>query len=733
MDIVDLPFLNEAEVTHGGSIGIGFNALPKDLQDKIKEKLKARGKSEDEIKSITMKYTAVAIDNKYREKEMSIDGFDIIDGMIHHQLEVYDKTRDLALLQADDIVKAYREAAGASYDKAVQFLNTNINEINRRTTKGADVVSEFFHKNEFDNLTRLLISSSDALYELIERYDFSESELKRTIVENTFSDSDDPNKIRDIIQARITYSNVIVQMFKQMLQQNYKILGITEKEASLLAERISSGDADEEKAGIVAVKDIIENKAEQFHKKDMYDLRPIGGGCIFYTSQDLGVIKADTVFRRMIQLAMTHDAVVVAHGSNQTKKGLAEKVLATQIIAPNFKKTYHKAKLNAITQQLMRFSFDKSADEEYQDYVRASKKAKWSAEKLTEFQNTVVSAQKALKAAIDAGDEALIQSIISANENVNQKLEKMVETSERAIAEYKELEDQIKHGEKFTLSEYITAFEAINSADDAINKALDKYNEVLRKYKDSTYWGCQPVKTLKGGPFTDMNKLVAQLIKEGFKNIYIMSCNPGSHELDPKILATPGVKIHHAVHSILSENVEYLYDNDDSFSESYSTIDEAANELEVYESMYNTASNEFSSEFLTEAGSISSIWAKVKEWIKTAIKKVINFFKTVFEKIKNFIDRIKNFFKNRKGKLTKKVDTGVIRGDGKVEKFNFDDYEELKKKTEAACDELTKMIHKYEQESIKGMQEAEKYADQQSKKVVNESIDGMDTLVNMLW
>lgn len=732
MYITDFPVLNEAEITHGGSIGIGFNALPKDLQDKIKEKLKARGKSEDEIKSITMKYTAVALDNEFREKEISIDGFDIIDGMIHKQLEVYDKTRDLALLQAEDIVKAYREAASASYDKAVQFLNENISEINKKAANGEDVVSEFFHKNEFDNLTRLLTMSSDALFELLERYDFSESELKRTIVENAFSDSDDPNKIRDIIQARITYSNVIVQMFKQMLQQNYKILGITEKEASLLAERISSGDVDEEKAGIVAIKDIIESKAEQFHKNDMYDLRPIGGGCIFYTNKDLGtIVKADTTFRRMIQLAMIHDAVVVAHGSNKTKAGIAEKVLSTQIIAPNFKKTYHKAKLNAITQ--MRFNFGKSGDEEYQDYIKASKKAKWSAEKLTEFQNTVVSAQKALKAAIDAGDESLIQSIISANENVNQKLEKMVETSEKAIDEYKELEDQIKRGEKFTLSEWKTAFEAINSADDAINKALDKYNEVLRKYKDSTYWGCQPVKTLKGGPFTDMNKLVAQLIKEGFKNIYIMSCNPGSHELDPKILATPGIKIHHGVHSILSENTEYIYDNDDSFIESYNTIDEATTELEVYESMYNTASNEFSSELLTEAGSISSIWTKVKEWIKTAIKKVINFFKTVFEKIKNFIDRIKNFFKNRKGKLTKKVDTGVIRGDGKVEKFNFDDYEELKKKTEAACDELTKMIHKYEQESIKGMQEAEKYADQQSKKAVNESIGNMDTLVNMLW
>lgn len=327
--------------------------------------------------------------------------------------------------------------------------------------------------------------SSDALFELMERYDFSEAELKRTIVENAFSDSDDPNKIRDIIQARITYSNVIVQMFKQMLQQNYKILGITEKEASLLVERISSGDADEEKAGIVAIKDIIENKAEKFHKKDMYDLRPIGGGCIFYTSQDLGAIKADTVFRRMIQLAMTHDAVVVAHGSNQTKKGLSEKVLATQIIAPNFKKTYQKAKLNAITQ--MGISFGKSDAEQYQDYVRASKKAKWSAEKLAEFQNTVVSAQKALKAAIDAGDESLIQSIISANENVNQKFKKIAETSEKAIAEYKEMEDQIKRGERVVLSEWIAAFDAINSADDAINKALDKYNEVLRKYKDSTY------------------------------------------------------------------------------------------------------------------------------------------------------------------------------------------------------------------------------------------------------
>ena len=72
MYITDFPVLNEAEITHGESIGIGFNALPKDLQDKIKEKLKARGKSEDEIKSITMKYTAIALDNQFREKEISI-------------------------------------------------------------------------------------------------------------------------------------------------------------------------------------------------------------------------------------------------------------------------------------------------------------------------------------------------------------------------------------------------------------------------------------------------------------------------------------------------------------------------------------------------------------------------------------------------------------------------------------------------------------------------------------
>ncbi len=40
MYIVDFPVLNEAEITHGGTIGNSFNRLPKDLQDKIKANLK---------------------------------------------------------------------------------------------------------------------------------------------------------------------------------------------------------------------------------------------------------------------------------------------------------------------------------------------------------------------------------------------------------------------------------------------------------------------------------------------------------------------------------------------------------------------------------------------------------------------------------------------------------------------------------------------------------------------
>lgn len=724
MYIVDLPVLNEAEITHGGSIRTGFNSLPPDLQAKVRDKLKARGKSEDEIKTLTSKYTAFAFNSQFKEDKVAIDGMDIIDGVVHHQLELYDKARDLAILQANDIVKAYKEAANASYDKAIKYLTENADNINQTASRGGNIVSQYFQQNEFDGLNRLLTSSRDAFFELTERYDFTEDELRRTIVENLFSNSENPNEIRDLIQARVTYSNIMVNMFKTMLQQNYKILGLTNLEASIMVQRLESDDANTQKDAIYSIKQLIDSKAEEFHKGDMYDLRSIGGGCIFYTKGDLGAIKQDTVFKRMIQFGMQYDAVVVAHGSNVTKAGLAEFAYSAKMSYNNTKKAAKMANISVFGM------FNAQEFAEYDNFKRLKQKADWSKEKLAELQTRAKQAEKSLQAAIDSGDKKTIEDVIRANNNLTEKLNALIKSTDKSVKEFKEAKKQADGNPDSRLNVWIDVYKDVDELDKCIEKATDAYNKVLKDHPEGTYWACQPVKTLKGGPYTDMNKLVAQLIKEGFKNIYIMSCNPGSHELDPKILKTPGVKIKHAVHSILSENVEY---EDNSFDEINEVLDETSYDLDAYENMYADASDYFTPDTLTEAGTISNTWNKVKDWIRTAIKKIIEFFKRIIEKIKSFIERVKNFFKNRKGKLSKKVSSGVIHGDGKVEEFDFDDYEELKKKTVQACDELSKMIQKYEQESIKGMQEAEKYADQQSKKAVNESVSDFNILVDMLW
>lgn len=56
-------------------------------------------------------------------------------------------------------------------------------------------------------------------------------------------------------------------------------------------------------------------------------------------------------------------------------------------------------------------------------------------------------------------------------------------------------------------------------------------------------WIIQPVMTLSGGPFTDMNQLLENLIAEGRKNVLICTTNRHGAKIIDKIRDTPGFKV----------------------------------------------------------------------------------------------------------------------------------------------------------------------------------------------
>lgn len=101
----------------------------------------------------------------------------------------------------------------------------------------------------------------------------------------------------------------------------------------------------------------------------------------------------------------------------------------------------------------------------------------------------------------------------------------------------------------------------IRAIDYYLQPIYDKNNK-MQNFKDgrSGRWTIQPVNTLTQKNVTHVIDLLRTLKKEGFRNIMIMACNPGSVKLPSDIARDKGFNVTMGLHSVLIEN---LIDNED--------------------------------------------------------------------------------------------------------------------------------------------------------------------------
>lgn len=352
--------------------------------------------------------------------------------------------------------------------------------------------------------------------------------------------------------------------------------------------------------------------------------------------------------------------------------------------------------------------------------------------------------------------------------------EKYEKAREPLYNEYRKLHREFENKYKREARETIRRGESDNEEANKIGRQCD---EIMRKYADSIYteqkayekslaklykkmrsegkvaWTIQPIHTLKAGPFTDVNDLVRQLIKEGFKNINLIACNPGRHTLAKDILDTPGVKIHHSNTSLLAESATY-YNSGDIFVESAF--------LEIDKSLMNTQKHLLSiceasgicyndDEYLDECvaffesgeaqqvlveGVLATAWAKLKALVAKALGFIVSIFKKLIELVAGLIRKIKDFFKKIFGsdrvsnKFAQPVTSGAILiENARINKTKVTSWEDMQKNVVSACEKITKKIEETERKQTHNLQELERYADKQAK-TVNESSDpNMDKIL----
>lgn len=189
-------------------------------------------------------------------------------------------------------------------------------------------------------------------------------------------------------------------------------------------------------------------------------------------------------------------------------------------------------------------------------------------------------------------------------------------------------------------------YHQFNNSDNT-SQALDNYLQkamthdavvICHGASDGTDWIMQPIHTDKSGKtFTNMNELVQELIKEGYRKILIGACNPGSHKLSKETYSMM-VKTHTVVnYSDFSNLIESAFEYDMS-DNTYIQLTEFESELihlsEEYGIDYNSIDCANIENFSISENSL-------KEDIKIYAKKVLNFiiglFKYIWNQIKKFI------------------------------------------------------------------------------------------------
>lgn len=164
-------------------------------------------------------------------------------------------------------------------------------------------------------------------------------------------------------------------------------------------------------------------------------------------------------------------------------------------------------------------------------------------------------------------------------------------------------------------------------------------------------WTIQPIRVESGGTYTDMNELIRAVIKEGKKNILIMSCNPAHHELADDIKkSNKDVKIKMMTNTLLIESKE-MYDNDSieytiaSLHEYYSNLakynginyhdDDYLNECMMF------IENDDLMELITEDNIISKGWKVIKALLDKLLGAIVGFGKFIIRTLSACVEKIR--------------------------------------------------------------------------------------------
>lgn len=585
--------------------------LPPNVISGIEKEMRDSGASEDDIQQ--------ALEQCKASTTFSIQGNNAIDSHIKSYIEDYNKEYDLYILAQEDIVGAYNAMIAADFDYKIKAFG-EISDTEMQLT-AADPGYKDWLKRTADPKVGAFSMMQIALKTLMQ-CGYSESDAKKYLTGQFYEKTEDPEKIREIIKARLKYNEQTIKLLQGMLKTNAKLLGLTETAAEMIAGRMEQ-DGDIGRQNIKLVKEnltkLLDDK--KYKKSHYYDYRPIGAGCLIFSDvSDEALVRFFSVKQNkdmVLQRLLHYDVVVLGHGGSATKGDLS----LVKII------DNYNAKLD-------RLEKDAAENPEFKRvYI-----------KTISLINRVISKLQLLSNG--RGNNCI-------GDDVYDKMVKF----------YIGIADKtLKCNEKFVKTENVDEY-------------MSDYKQLVKDYTDAiktdnaAFWTIQPTYSTQAGPFTDVTKLVDQLVKEGFKKIFLGCCNPGHHKLPKRIADSKDIQVAMGNNSVIIEVCDYAVTSTDdeilheaatNVCEAYDTIQNVAymNDIDLDsldESCIAEAHQylEDDSNFIIDEG-VGNVWTKIYGAVKRVIKGVLWLFRKIIEMVSSFIRMVFSRFKKKHNKKLKK-------------------------------------------------------------------------------
>lgn len=595
-----------------------------------------------------------------RDKSAAYASGNMFESLAKTNPELFDKTKLEALQHSEDLVKDFNEYMASVYGNDIERFGKFVRSIEHEYDN--DKI-----RNQFQ--MKFNISLHGALYErykdLIEKHNMSEDDAARIVTQEFFPESLSEQAIRDCLNTRIANNRCLTDSLTTMLKQNYAMLNLSKAEAKALMDDLADNSKNHE--AIAKIRDFLRDpKLLQKFKlgEHNYDFRSIGGGVLFLSKND------DIQFcehpSKNLNLIFKYDAIVNAHGSQMTDE-YGNPTDATASTAKKIKENRELAKRlqNHIRSIIRIIGLSRDTSRQFGHIVS----------ELRDIDNSMNS--------LDSMDDA---NLLYMMRHTRVLLVDLHNNSN--VFSEKGKQELLK-----SIDSCYKIYQLINAEKDLKQAIRDG---------QAANWTMEPISTLSKSNLSRTVDIVRALKEEGFKKVFIGSCNPGGFTLPKDLTQDKDFKVYYGTTSVLKE---YFGTDMDNLISLESYIDQYLADTNSPYTSYSL--NELYEEYdlLCQLYPINEgIVDKLKEFFKRAAqiiaeiwKRIINFIKNLAVKI---VELIQNAFgMDALGKKTKKpIEVTTIQMDGDkatVRTTQCNTPEEIKNEVEKSNKSIQYAIQKH--------------------------------------